>query len=396
VKVALGVSGGIAAYKACEIVRGLDRAGVGVQVILTRAAGRFVTPLTLATLSRQPVLSDALELTDEETIRHIELAREVSALVVAPATANVLAKFAAGIADDLLSTLYVSVTAPVLVAPAMNTRMLLHPTAQENLARLARHGVRVVAPGTGWLAEGEVGWGRMAEPAVIVEEVLAAARRSEQLAGRSVVVSAGPTREALDPVRFLSNRSSGKMGYAIAEACARRGARVTLVSGPVELPPPFGVERVSVTTSAEMREALLRARVGADALFMAAAVADYVPLARPSKLKRSGAPLTLTLDEGPDILAELGRERAERLLVGFAAETDDLLAHAREKLARKRLDFIVANDVSQAGIGFDADDNEVTVIDRSGTAHRVPRGSKREVAEAILDRVFGPAPTGPA
>jgi phosphopantothenoylcysteine decarboxylase/phosphopantothenate--cysteine ligase len=389
VLIALGVTGGIAAYKACEIVRGLDRAGAEVQVLMTENATRFITPLTLQTLSRRRVLHRAFDLDSEETIQHIELTRRVSALVVAPATANSLAKFANGVADDLLSTFYISVTAPVLVAPAMNTRMWLHPSTRENLARLAARGVQVVEPESGWLAEGETGWGRLAEPQSIVSAALAAARRSTQLEGKTIVVTAGPTREAVDPVRFLSNRSSGKMGYALAAAAARRGARVKLISGPVDLAAPFGVERSVVVDSASMRETLLAARDGAEAVFMAAAVSDYVPRAATSKIKRSGESLTLTLDEGPDILAELGRDRRERILVGFAAETESLVDNARDKLRRKHLDFIVANDVSQPGCGFDADDNAVTVLGRDGGVWEVPRRSKTEVAEAILDCVFG-------
>jgi len=387
--VALGVGGGIAAYKACEIVRALDRADVGVQVLLTRNATQFITPLTLQTLSRRKVLVEPFDLEDEQTIRHIELTRRIAAFVVAPATANLLAKFSRGIADDLVSTFYVSVTAPVLVAPAMNTRMLLHPATQENLARLRARGVLVVDSESGWLAEGEVGWGRMAEPSRIVEATLALARRSRQLDGQSVVVTAGPTRERIDPVRFLSNRSSGKMGYALAAAAARRGARVILISGPVNLAPPFGVECVLVETAAEMRETVLRSRKGAAAVFMAAAVSDYVPQAVPSKIKRSGAPLELTLDEGSDILAELGRTREEPLLVGFAAETDDLIENARSKLQRKNVDFIVANDVSREDIGLDSDHNQVTILGRDGGVFEVPRAPKAEVAEAILDRVLG-------
>jgi phosphopantothenoylcysteine decarboxylase/phosphopantothenate--cysteine ligase len=390
--VALGVSGGIAAYTACEIVRGLDRAGVEVQVLLTPNATRFITPLTLQTLSRRKVFVGTFDLDDDETIRHIELTRRIAALTVAPATANALAKFARGIADDLLSTFYLAVTAPVLVAPAMNTRMLLHPATQHNLRALRERGVRIVEPEHGWLAEGEVGWGRMADPARVVAETLAAARRSRQLEGKHVVVSAGPTRESLDPVRYLSNRSSGKMGYAVAAACARRGARVTLISGPVDLAPPHGVERIAVRTAAEMREALLRARPGAEAVFMAAAVADWVPRAAPAKIKKQGGPLALTLDEGPDILEELGRRREERLLVGFAAETESLVDHALDKLRRKRLDFIVANDVSAPGIGFESEHNAVTILDRDGGVLELPRASKAEIAEAIVERVFGGVP----
>jgi phosphopantothenoylcysteine decarboxylase/phosphopantothenate--cysteine ligase len=394
--VALGVGGGIAAYKACEIVRGLDRAGVEVQVLMTRSATKFITPLTLQTLSRHKVLVDQFDLDDDHTVWHIELTRRISAFVVAPATANLLAKFSRGIADDLVSTFQTSVAAPMLVAPSMNSRMLLHPATQENLERLRSRGVRVIDPDSGWLAEQEIGPGRMAEPERIVQEVLDAARRSRQLEGRSVVVTAGPTRERVDPVRYMTNRSSGKMGYALAAAAARRGARVTLISGPVRLAPPFGVECVRVETSAQMREAVLKARQGATAVFMAAAVSDFVPQIAASKIKRSGGPLTLTLDEGPDILAEMGRDRGEELLVGFAAETDELERHAQEKLERKNVDFIVANDVSRTDVGLDADDNQVTILGRSGERWEVPKASKAQVAEAILDRVLASSGAGEA
>ena len=358
-RIALGVSGGIAAYKACEIVRGLYKAGAETHVILTRNAERFITPLTLRSLSGNRVLTDRWEEDLEATVRHIELTREIDAFVVAPATANVLAKFAHGIADDFLSTFFVAVTVPTVVAPAMNTRMWLNPVTQGNVETLRGRGVRVVDPGAGWLAEREEGWGRLAEPAEIVETVLAAGRRGRSLAGRTVLVTAGPTREPVDPVRYLTNRSSGKMGYAIAEAAARRGARVVLVSGPVKLAPPFGVEVLKVETASEMREAVMQARDEAQVVFMAAAVSDYAPVAAPSKIKKTGGSLTLTLDEGPDILAELGRDKQDRLLVGFAAETEELMSNAQGKLTRKNLDFIVANDVSRADIGFDADHNAV-------------------------------------
>lgn len=387
--IALGVSGGIAAYKACEIVRGLTKAGADVQVILTPAATRFVTPLTLQTLSRRRVMTDPWDLSSDETIQHVELARRIDVLAVAPATANALAKFAHGLADDLLSTFHVAVDKPVVLAPAMNTRMWFHPATRANVATLRERGARFVEPESGWLAEGEEGVGRLADPARIVEAVLAAARRGADLAGRTIVVTAGPTREAIDPVRYLSNRSSGKMGYAIAAAAARRGAEVVLVSGPTEIAPPGGVRLVRVETASQMREAVLEARGGAHAIFMVAAVSDYVPAAAPSKLKKTGSALTLVLDEGPDILAELGRMKGETILVGFAAETDDLLRNASDKLSRKNADFIVANDVSAPGLGFGSDRNAVTVLDRRGGRHAIPEGGKDAVAEAILDRVFG-------
>ena len=389
--VALGVSGGIAAYKACEVVRGLSRSGCDVQVLMTPNATRFITPLTLQTLSRRRVLLDPFDLSTDETIQHIDLVRKAAALVVAPATASVLARFAHGVADDLLSTFYVAVTQPVVVAPAMNTRMWLHPATQANLGILRGRGVQAVDPDEGWLAEGETGWGRLAAPDRIVEVTLAAARRTTQLAGRTVLVTAGPTREVIDPVRVLSNRSSGRMGYALATALARRGARVVLVSGPVDLPAPHGVEIVRVETAGEMREAVLARRGEADAVFMAAAVSDYVPVASTSKIKRNGGPRALTLEEGPDILAELGRVRGREVLVGFAAETDDVVRNARKKLSAKNVDFIVANDVSRPGVGLESDRNAVTILSRDGSSVDVPEGPKSGVAEAILDRVFGTA-----
>lgn len=392
--IALGVTGGIAAYKTPEIVRGLDRAGAEVQVILTSHASEFVTPLTLQTLSRRKVLIEQFDLDSDQTIQHIELTRSVDALVVAPATANILAKLARGVADDLLSTFYTAVTAPVVVAPAMNTRMWQHPATQANLAVLRGRGVTVVDPESGWLAEGETGHGRMAEPAKIVDCALVAARRSRQLTGKKIVITAGPTREAIDPVRFISNRSSGKMGYALASAAARRGAQVILISGPVDLPLPYGVERVEVETSVQMNHAVNEARVGSEAVFMAAAVSDYIPRYSASKIKKTGAGLSLELDDGPDILAGLGHDRSERILVGFAAETDDLVANARSKFERKGVDYIVANDVSRTDIGMDSDDNAVTILGRDGQSWEVPKASKVEIAEAILDRVLGTVPVG--
>jgi phosphopantothenoylcysteine decarboxylase/phosphopantothenate--cysteine ligase len=388
VRVALGVSGGIAAYKACEVVRGLTTAGADVSVLMTANAQRFVAPLTFQALSARKVLTDPWDLAEDETIRHIELQHGLDAFVVAPATANVLAKFAHGIADDILSTFYLAVIAPVVVAPAMNTRMWLHPATQDAIARLRGRGVHVVEPESGWLAERESGVGRLADPAAIVDAALRAARRRTSLAGRKVVVTAGPTREPIDPVRYLSNGSSGKMGFAIAGAAARRGAEVVLVTGPVELPPPYGVRVVRALTARDMREAVLSERAGAHAIFMVAAVSDYVPAAAPSKIKKSGGPLTLVLEEGPDILAELGASKGSEILVGFAAETDDLLRNAQAKLRSKNADFIVANDVLAPGIGIGSDRNAVTILDRAGGAHAVPEAAKGEIAEAILDRTL--------
>jgi phosphopantothenoylcysteine decarboxylase/phosphopantothenate--cysteine ligase len=388
VRIALGVAGGIAAYKACEVVRGLISSGADVQVIMTANAQRFVTPLTLQALSHRKVWTDPWDLTDDEVIRHVDLARDLAALVVAPATANVLAKLAHGIADDFLSTFHLAVTAPVVVAPAMNTRMWLHPATREAVATLRARGVTIVDPEDGPLAERESGVGRLADPARIVAATLAAAGRSAALRGRKIVVAAGPTREAIDPVRFLSNASSGKMGYAIAEAAARRGATVVLISGPVALAPPHGVTVIGVESAREMRAAVLRERAGAHAVFMVAAVSDYAPRASAGKIKKSGGPLTLVLDEGPDILAELGASKGTEILVGFAAETDDVLGNAAAKLASKNADFIVANDVLAPGLGIGSDRNAVTILDRAGGAHALAPAAKGEIAEAILDRVL--------
>jgi phosphopantothenoylcysteine decarboxylase/phosphopantothenate--cysteine ligase len=387
--IALGVSGSIAAYKACEIVRGLDRANAEVQVILTRHATNFITPLTMQALSRRKVLLEQFDLDAEQSIQHIDLTQRIDALLVAPATANVLAKFAGGVADDFLSTFYISVTAPVVVAPAMNHRMWLHPATQASVALLQARGVHLIEPDSGWLAEAESGWGRLAAPEAIVERTLRVATRSGQLRGMKIVVTAGPTREMIDPVRFISNRSSGKMGYALATACAARGAEVTIISGPVSLPAPHGVRILRVESASEMRNEVLHERQGARALFMAAAVSDYIPEAAASKIKKNGSGMSLKLSEGADILAELGADSPDdELLVGFAAETESLLENARAKLQKKKLDYIIANDVSREGSGFDSDRNAVTIIGRDGELSKLPESSKREIAEAILDQLF--------
>lgn len=391
-RIVLGVSGGIAAYKACDVVRRLTEAGVTVQVVMTGNAERFITPLTLQTLSGRKVWTGAWDLTEDDTIRHIELTRNLDAFVVAPATANVLAKFAQGLADDLLSTFYLAVTAPVVLAPAMNTRMWLHPATQASIRTLRGRGAAIVDPEFGFLAERETGVGRLADPATIVAATLAAASRGRSLAGKKIVVAAGPTREPIDPVRYLSNGSSGKMGYALAAAAGRRGADVTLVSGPVDLTVPYGARHLPVTTSREMRDAVLAERGGAAAIFMVAAVSDYAPQAAPAKIKKTGGPLTLVLDEGPDILAELGRTKGPEILVGFAAETDDLLANAAQKLTGKNADFIVANDIGAAGLGIGSDRNAVTILGRDGSTQVVPEMTKAEIADAILDRIFGTEP----
>ncbi|HXH05560.1 MAG TPA: bifunctional phosphopantothenoylcysteine decarboxylase/phosphopantothenate--cysteine ligase CoaBC [Vicinamibacterales bacterium] len=389
--VALGVSGGIGAYKAVEVARRLQQRGHEVTAILTRNARRFVGPLTFEAITRRRVLGDQFAPGLNSDVEHIALATAIDLLLVAPATANVIAKFAHGLADDFLSTLYLATRAPVLLAPAMNTRMLEHEAVRRNLAALVARGVRLVEPGEGYLACGWIGRGRLAEPEAIAEAAEQLLRPSGPLAGRTLVVSAGPTYEDLDPVRFIGNRSSGRMGFAVAEEGVRRGARVVLVAGPTALEPPPGAEVVRVRSAAEMRAAILARAEGADAVVMAAAVADYTPAggAAAAKLPRSTEPLTLTLVPTPDILGELAGRRAGAelpVLVGFAAEAGPPEARARRKLAAKRVDLIVANDISRADAGFEVETNEATLVTAEGE-ERLPLRSKRELAQAILDRV---------
>jgi phosphopantothenoylcysteine decarboxylase/phosphopantothenate--cysteine ligase len=390
--VVVGVSGGIACYKACEVVRLLVAAGARVRVVMTAAAQRFVTPLTFQTLAGQPVATDTFDLTQESEIGHIRLADEADAIAIAPATANVIAKLATGLADDLLTTVLLVARAPVVLAPAMNVHMWEHPTVQENLARLVARGAHVVGPTSGWLACGYEGTGRLAEPDDIVEEILRVLA-PQDLAGERVLVSAGPTQEAIDPVRYLSNRSSGKMGYAIARVARRRGATVTLVTGPTALRPPAGVQVVSVTTAEEMARAVQAAFASATVVIMGAAVADYRPRRTlDRKLKKAGQPLTLDLEANPDILRRLSARKGRRLLVGFAAETNDLVSEARRKLADKRLDLIVGNDVTAPGAAFGGDTNAVHLIDAAGQEEALPVLAKEEVAERILGWVAAHRP----
>lgn len=391
--IALGVTGGIGAYKAVEVVRGLQRAGHDVTAIMTRSARRFVGPLTFEAITRRRVITDQFAPGTNADIEHIALASSIAALVVAPATANILAKFARGLADDFLSCLYLATTAPVVVAPAMNTHMWEHPAVRENLATLVGRGVRVVEPGEGYLACGWIGKGRLAEPETIVQAVLDVMRPAEggTLAGTTVLVTAGPTYEDLDPVRFLGNRSSGRMGLAVAAEAARRGARVVLVLGPTPLGPPAGVEVVRVRGAAEMRAAVMERLGEADVLVMAAAVADYTPRGglRPEKIAREDAPLTLALEPTPDILGEASRARGDRdrpVLVGFAAEVGDPVARAQEKLARKRIDLVVANDISRPDSGFEVDTNEATLVS-SEHVEKLPLMPKARLAAVVLDRV---------
>jgi phosphopantothenoylcysteine decarboxylase/phosphopantothenate--cysteine ligase len=391
-KIALGVSGGIAAYKAAEIVRLLQDRGIRVQVVMTHAAQEFIRPLTFAALSGEKVITDMFGSGSSEppnidsAIEHIAVAQSIDALLVVPATADVLAKFAQGIASDFLSTLYLATTAPVVVAPAMNVNMWDHPATQANLEILKKRGVRIVEPGTGYLACGMTGPGRLAENEAIVAATLEALGASQELAGETVLLTAGPTREKIDPVRYLTNRSSGRMGYALAEAALRRGARVLLVSGPTTLNPPAAAEVTRVESAEEMRQAVLKLLPQATIVIKTAAVSDYRPKSLASqKIKRSG-PITLELEPTADILGEISRHKQSQLIVGFAAETQNALENARRKLASKSLDAIVVNDVSREGVGFDSDRNAVTIITQHEVVE-VPETTKWEVAQRVLDQV---------
>ncbi|MBS1116036.1 MAG: coaBC [candidate division NC10 bacterium] len=387
-RILLGVTGSIAAYKAVELLRLLAKAGAEVQVVMTEAAAKFVAPLTFETLSRQEVLLDMWSLAYSHRIGHIEATQRADLLVVAPATARTIARLALGLADDFLSCIYLASRCPVVVAPAMDCDMLEHQAVQENLGRLRDRGVHIVEPDTGPLASGMVGRGRLADVAAILDRIELILSPRQDFAGQVVLVTAGPTREPLDPVRFLSNRSSGKMGYAIAEAAAARGARVILVSGPTALAAPPGVDCIHVETADEMYRAVLAKLEPAGVVIKAAAVADYRPKRRADrKIKKDQAVPEIALEPTPDILAELGKRKGTRILVGFAAETDDLLDNARMKLQRKNLDLVVANNVREAGAGFDVDTNVVTMLDGAGRAETLPLLSKREVADRILDRV---------
>lgn len=394
-RITLGVSGGVAAYKAAELVRRLQQEGHSVQVVMTRAAREFVTPLTFAALSGQKVITDLFsessgsEANLESAVEHIAVAQRTDLLLVAPATADVLAKFANGIANDFLTTLYLACAAPVVVAPAMNVVMWQHAATQQNLATLRARGVHVVDPEEGYLACGMTGPGRLAGLEAILLTVQSIVAGAQDLQGETVVVTAGPTCEDLDPVRFLTNRSSGKMGYALAEAAAERGAKVVLISGPTSLEPPEGVERVNVRTAQEMLEAVQQQFPQSTIAILAAAVADYRPTqAAPNKIKRSAEALVVHLQPNPDILATMGKQKDGRLLVGFAAETENIAENARKKLVTKNADLIVANDVTAEGAGFDVDTNIVTLFSRDGRDVPLPKLSKAEVAQRILDEVL--------
>jgi phosphopantothenoylcysteine decarboxylase/phosphopantothenate--cysteine ligase len=394
--VALGVGGGIAAYKAAELARALMERGFTVDVIMTRAAEEFIRPLTFAALTGRKVhthLFSAVSADDTlaNAIDHIRLAQENQLLVVAPATADLLAKFANGLADDLLTTTYLAFTGTVVLAPAMNTNMWNHPATQSNVQALRGRGHVIVEPDEGLLACGTIGPGRLAEPADIAESVLAVSKKKvrRDLEGETILITAGPTQEPIDGVRYLSNRSSGKMGYALAEEAAARGARVVLVSGPVSLPPPREDKVIPVRTALEMRQAVMDHLSEATIVIKAAAVADYhIPNPSKHKMKKTAARLSLDLEPTPDILAEVGTKKGDRLLIGFAAETDNMIDEARRKLRQKNCDMVVGNVVSQPGTGFESDENEVVLVTRAGETIPVERASKRAVAGRIFDEAL--------
>ena len=384
----LGITGSIAAYKAAALTRLLVKAGCEVQVVMTTLAKQFITPLTMATLSQRPILVEFFDPENGAWNSHIKLGEWADCMLIAPATANTLAKMAHGVADNLLLTSYLSARCPVAVAPAMDLDMFAHPSTQENLKLLASRGVKIVDPGSGFLASGLEGKGRMAEPEQIVEflEQLFDEKK-KSLTGKHLLVTAGPTCEAIDPVRYITNHSTGKMGYALAEELAARGARVTLVSGPTQLACPKGVERVDVRSAQEMYEASVEAFAKADGAVMCAAVADYTPAeVADRKIKKSDDDMAIRLKRTRDIAAELGREKGDRVLVGFALETDHEAEHAQTKLERKNLDFIVLNSLRDAGAGFGVDTNVVTLIDATG-AEKLPLLSKGEVAARIVDKI---------
>ena len=386
-KILLGIGGGIAAYKAAELARLLMQQGHQVQTVMTEAAQEFVRPLTFASLTGRKTLTDLFAV--ESAIEHISVAQEYEILAIAPATADLMAKLANGLADDFLTTLYLAFAGPVVIAPAMNVNMWRHAATQANLETLRRRGHRIVEPESGYLACGMTGPGRLATPEAIAEAIRLEAHGRRDLEGEVVLVTAGPTQEPLDPVRFLSNRSSGKMGYALAEAAARRGARVILVSGPVNLAPPAGVETIAVRTAAGMREQVLAHLEDAGIVVKAAAVADFHLSKVPAqKVKKTAARLSLELDPTPDILAEVGRKKGDRLLIGFAAETQNLVAEARRKLESKNCDMIVANLVGGPEVGFESEENEVTLVLRTGETLPLARAPKREVADRIFDQVL--------
>ncbi len=387
--VVLGVTGCIAAYKACEVARELARADVRVKAVMTEAATHFIGPLTLRTLTGEPVVTSLWDDATASRVFHVSLAEEADVFAIVPCTANVMAKLAGGVADDMLTTAALATEAPLVIAPAMNTHMWRDEATRANLAVLRERGAVVVEPASGELACGDVGEGRLAPVADIVEAILAEVRRARDLAGVRVLVTAGPTYEPIDPVRFIGNRSSGKTGYLIAEEAARRGAEVTLVSGPTTLPDPFGCTTVRVQTAEEMSAAAMRAYAAADAVVATAAVSDLRPAASEArKIKKDDAPASLALERTPDILGEMAAQKGERVLIGFAAESEDVIANARGKLERKNLDLVVGNDITEAGLGFGSDRNRVVLVSREA-AVEAPVQSKRAIARTVCDALAG-------
>ena len=384
--IVLGITGSIAAYKAADLASKLTQSGARVEVIMTESATKFIAPLTLRNLTGRPVVTSMWELASEFSIEHVALAEAADIVVIAPATANIIAKLAAGIADDMLGCTVLATKAPVVVAPAMDVNMFQNPITQDNLAKLKARGFTIVDPAYGRLASGAIGLGRLAETETIIGIIQQVLGRSGDLAGKRLVVTAGGTQEPIDPIRHISNRSSGKMGYAVAEAARDRGATVALIMAPTSLPEPAGIEVVQVNTAAEMKEAVAKATQQSDALIMAAAVADYQPKSAVGKKikKEAAAGLTIELVRTPDILAEV---KGKFLRVGFAAETENLIENARQKLKQKQLDLIAANDVTDPSSAFGSDTNKVTLIDRDGKEESLPLMTKREVADKILDKV---------
>ncbi|MEE9400100.1 MAG: bifunctional phosphopantothenoylcysteine decarboxylase/phosphopantothenate--cysteine ligase CoaBC [Dehalococcoidales bacterium] len=384
--IVLGITGGIAAYKAADIASKLTQAGARVEVVMTESATEFVTPLTLRSITGRPVVTDMFEPVTEYSIEHIALAEAADVIAIAPATANTIARLAVGIADDMLTCLVLATKAPVIIAPAMNDRMFQNPVTQHNLNKLKARGFTIIDPGYGRLASGKIGWGRLADVEIIISTIKQVLSRKSDLAGKGMVVTAGGTQEPIDPVRHIGNRSSGKMGYAVAEAARDRGATITLITAPTSLPEPAGIKVVHVQTARQMKAAVAKAAVKADALIMAAAVADYQPKdTAKNKIKKENLELTLELVRTPDILTEV---KGNFLKIGFAAESEDVVDNARLKLEKKRLDLIVANDITGADSGFGADTNKVTLVDRKGNIESLPLLTKREVADKILDKVI--------
>jgi phosphopantothenoylcysteine decarboxylase/phosphopantothenate--cysteine ligase len=386
--VVIGVTGGIAAYKALDVVSGLRKQEIETHVILTQNASEFVTPLSFETLSNHEVVTDTFKRTKSWEVEHIALAKKADLFLVAPATANVIGKVAHGIADDMLTTTIMAARCPIVFAPAMNTAMYENVIVQENIDFLKSKGYHFIEPDSGFLACGDRGKGKLAKPEDIIEVVLSLLKKSHDLEGKHILVTAGPTVEAIDPMRYITNHSSGKMGYAIAEEAARRGAVVKLISGPTTLPCPWGVERIDVGSALQMHEAVFKYFTGTDAVIKAAAVADYRPETISStKIKKTGEDIQLKLIRNPDILQSLGRQKGNKVLVGFAAETNDVLEYALQKIHHKNLDFIVANNIAEENAGFKTDTNIAAIIDKEGNVKEYPLMSKRELAGIILDKV---------